>query len=101
MTSTMKFFTLIHICAEEQSLHNSRTNNFDSQIQLYLSCAKQLHYTLKQQNLDLIVLTNHKNYLQKLNSDNYNIEIIELAFTLKVPSGLKFYSAHFKLEIFQ
>src|SRR5688500_44785 len=97
----MKFFTLIHICAEEQSLHNSRTNNFDSQIQLYLSCAKQLHYTLKQQNLDLIVLTNDKNYLQKLNGDDYKIDIIELAFKLKVPSGIKFYSAHFKLEIFQ
>jgi len=97
----MKFFTLIHICAEEQSLHNSNANNFDSQIQLYLSCAKKLHFTLRQQNLDLIVLTNDKNYLQNLNSDNYKIEIIEIAFTLKVPSGIKFYSAHFKLEVFQ
>ena len=97
----MKFFTLIHICADEQSLHNSQTKNFDSQIQLYLSCAKQLHYTLKQQNLDLIILTNDKNYLQRLNTDGYKIEIVELTFTLKVPSGIKFYSAHFKLEVFQ
>ena len=97
----MIFFTLIHICADEQSLHNSRTNNFDSQIQLYLACAKQLHYTLREQNLDLVVLTNDKNYLQKLNTDDYKIEIIEIAFTLKVPSGIKFYSAHFKLEVFQ
>ena len=97
----MKFFTLIHICAEEQSLHNSNANNFDSQIQLYLSCARQLHFTLKQQNLDLIVLTNDKNYLQNLVRDNYEIEIIEITFTLKVPSGIRFYSAHFKLEVFQ
>lgn len=96
----MKFFTLIHICSSEESLHNSRTANFNEQIRLYLSCAKKLHYSLKLENVELSILTNDKAYLQKLLPDNFDIEIIELVFSLEVPSGIKFYSAHFKLEVF-
>ncbi len=96
----MKLFTLIHICSQESSLHNSRTKNFDDQIRLYLVCAKNLHASLKQENLDLSILTNDKQYLSKFFSVDWHIEVIELPFTLQVPSGIKFYSAHFKLEVF-
>ncbi len=98
----MKFFTLIHICRDEQSIHNnSFTRSFDEQISLYLECAKQLHRSLKREGISLAVLTNDKDFLQRLNTDGYNIDIIQLDFSLDVPSGIKFYSAHFKLEVFE
>ena len=98
----MKLFTLIHICGSEQSIHNnSFVKNFDAQISLYLNCAKQLHSSLKNAGIELAIITNDKASLQRLNSDHYPIELIQLDFTLKVPSGIKFYSAHFKIEVFQ
>lgn len=97
----MKFFTLIHICKEEQSLHNnSLTKNFDEQISLYLTCAKNLHRSLVSEGIELIILTNDQPFLQRLNKDGYPIQIIPLQFSFEVPTGIKFYSAHFKLEVF-
>lgn len=97
----MKFFTLIHICKDEQSIHNnSFVKSFDEQINRYFSCAKQLHRSLKAAGIELIVITNDKTFLQQLNNDKYEIEILQLQFTLEVPSGVKFYSAHFKIEVY-
>ncbi len=97
----MKFYTLIHICRNEQSIHNNAfTRNFEEQIRLYLDCAKQFHRSLAVEGIELIVLTNDKAMLHKLNEDNYAINFTQLEFKLQVPSGIKFYSAHFKLEVF-
>ena len=97
----MKFYTLIHICREEKSMHNNAfTRNFEEQIKLYLDCAKQFHRSLAAEGFDLVVLTNNKALLEKLNDDNYPIEITQLHFRMHVPSGIKFYSAHFKLEVY-
>lgn len=98
----MRFFTLIHIEREEKSLHNnSFVHSFDEQITLYLSCAKQLHLSLKTEGIELVIITNDKAFLDKLNKDNYPIEILEINFTLNVPSGVRFFSAHFKIEIYK
>lgn len=97
----MRFFTLIHISSGEQSMHNnSFATGFEQQIGLYLTCAKQLHRSLAAEGIELVVLTNDAAFLQRLNADGYGIAIVQLDFTLNVPSGIKFYSAHFKLEVF-
>jgi len=98
----MRFYTLIHICEEENSIHNnSFVRDFDDQINLYFTCAKQLHRSLQQAGKELVVLTNNKGFLKKLNRDNYAIEILELNFNLQVPSGIHFYSQLFKVELFK
>lgn len=97
----MKLFTLIHIEENEKSLHNnSYVKGFKAQINLYLSCAIQLHHSLRKEGIEVAIITNNKSFIERLNRRNYQIEIIELNFELKVPSGIKFYSAHFKLELF-
>lgn len=97
----MNFYTLIHICKEEESLHNnSFVRSFKDQVNLYFSCAKQLHRSLKTAGIKLTVLTNDRQFLQELNTDGYDIDIVQMNFTLHVPSGIKFYSAHFKIEVF-
>jgi hypothetical protein len=96
----MTFYTLIHVGRNEQSLHNNGfIKSFEEQIRLYLNCAKQLHRSLASEGVALIVLTNDKVFLEKLN-DDYKIAIAQLEFSSTVPSGIKFYSAHFKLEVF-
>jgi hypothetical protein len=97
----MNFYTLIHICKDEQSLHNnSFVKSFKEQVNLYFSCAKQLHRSLRTTGIKLTVLTNDRQVLQELNTDDYDIDIVQLDFNLDVPSGIKFYSAHFKIEVF-
>ena len=97
----MTFYTLIHVCKEEQSLHNNGfVKNFAQQISLYLACAKQLHRSLKSERIELIVLTNDKAFLQNLDDESYPITVTQIPFQLQVPSGIKFYSAHFKLDVF-
>lgn len=98
----MKFYTLIHICRDEQSLHNnSFVRSFTEQINLYFTCARQLHTSLKREGLELVVLTNDKAFLDGLNTDGYGITVVQLNFTLQVPSGVKFYSPHFKIEVYR
>ena len=96
----MRFFTLIHIEKGEQSLHNNFVKSFGDQISLYLNCAKQLHRSLQPEGIELVVLTNDADFLKALNTEAYHIPIIQLSFRSEVPSGIKFYSAHFKLEVF-
>lgn len=97
----MKFYTLIHSCKNEQSLHNNGfIKSFEEQMRLYLACARQLHRSLAPEGVELIVLTNDKTTLQALSRDETPIEIVQLRFQLSVPSGIRFYSAHFKLEVF-
>jgi len=98
----MKLFTLIHVNQKEQSLHNNGffIRDIEEQINLYFSCAKQLHHTLKSAGIELIIITNEKAFLEKLNKDQYEIGITQIDFSLNVPSGLNFYSAHFKLEVY-
>lgn len=95
------FYTLIHISRDEQSIHNNAfVKSFKDQINLYFSCARQLHRSLKEMETELIILTNDKAFLWDLNETKYDIKIVQLDFILKVPSGLKFYSAHYKLEVY-
>lgn len=98
----MRFFTLIHISRNEKSLHNNNVvKSFDEQILLYFTCACRLHLSLKAAGLELIIITNDKNFLQAVNKDNYQIEIEQTDFSLEVPSGVKFFSAHFKIELYK
>jgi hypothetical protein len=98
----MKFYTLIHVCEDEQSLHNNGFGtSFKDQIKLYFSCARQLHRSLKEEGIELVVLTNDAAFLNHINNGSYQIEVVQIDFVLNVPSGLKFYSAHFKIEVYQ
>jgi hypothetical protein len=100
--SSIKLFTLLHINSKEKSLHNnSFVKSFEKQIELYLSCAIQLHHSLKSVGIKLIILTNDKPLLESLKNFNGEVDIVELKFRMAVPSGIKFYSAHFKIEVFQ
>jgi len=94
----MELFTLIHVSRNEQSIHNNFVTILKSQISIYLSCARQLAASLSNQGIRLHVITNEEEYLRNLMPD-YPYPIIELSFKSEVPSGIRFFSAHFKLEV--
>ena len=100
--SSIQFFGLLHLADEEYSAVNLKVRNFTEQIGVYVSNASLLSKSLEAQGLDFTLLTNNKSKLIELAGDlckNLRIEQIECKIT--VPSGIKFYSAHYKIEVFR
>ncbi len=82
-------------------MHNGTpAKSFDDQILLYLKCAQQLDFSLKAAGFELIILTNDKAFLQRIDKENYPIKIHQLDFHLQVPSGARFYASYFRLELY-
>jgi hypothetical protein len=96
----MKLFTLLHISQQETSTHNNRAKNFAEQIKVYVNCIRLLYNTLLQEGIEIELLTNDREYIVSLIGEPF-INITELSFTMNVPSGLKFYSAHYKIEVYK
>jgi hypothetical protein len=96
----MKFFTLLHLKESEKSLHNDSVNSFRDQINLYLQCIIRLDKSLKKTGSTLSIITNEVSYLRNLLKD-YPLEIIEIEFRLEVPSGISYFSSHFKIDVFR
>ena len=96
----MKFYTLLHLEQNEKSLHNDSASNFREQTELYVACIKTLHKSLERAGSTLSVITNQPDFLSGIFGD-YEIEIISIPFALKVPSGISYYSSHFKIDVFR
>lgn len=98
----IKFFGLLHIAKDELSAVNLKVRDFSEQIDTYLGNAALLSQSLTKQGLNFKLLTNNADFLKSrkhLQSENLEIEQIE--FPTSVPSGISFYSAHFKIDVFR
>lgn len=95
------FFGLLHICESEQTSVNITHRSFEEQISIYCNNAITLAKSLRNQNLDFTLLTNNRYFItQCVPSITEHLKISEIPFKTRVPSGIKFYSAHFKVDAF-
>lgn len=94
----IKLFTLIHVADQEISIHNNFVTSMEAQIRLYLLCAKQLAESLEEIGVVLTVITNNSTYLKTLVPD-YTYPVVQLSFSSHVPTGIRFFSAHYKFEV--
>jgi hypothetical protein len=97
---SMRLFTLIHLSEDQRSIHNAVVASFDEQIRLYLACARQLRRSLLPAGIELVVITNDAGRLRRVRSAD-DPSIVEIPFDLPVPSGIRFFSAHFKIDVFR
>lgn len=98
----IELYGLLHLSSEESSTENSHIKNFQDQISVYLDCAINLSKSLKSREILFVLLTNKKEYLNKiLQQKNETLSLKEIPFKTKVPHETKFYSAHFKLDAFR
>ncbi len=100
----IQIFGLLHLDENQQSAMNVATKNFRDQVSIYINNAVILSNTLQLQGIEFILLTNNKEFLSDcMSSDNArtSLQISEIPFITKVPTGTKFYSAHFKLDVFR
>jgi hypothetical protein len=86
----------------EFSAVNVKVKNFTEQISVYLSNASLLSKSLAHQGIKFTLLTNNAD---KLNHHalgvNQKLNIKEIKTETSIPSGTKFFSAHYKVEVFR
>jgi hypothetical protein len=99
-----RFFGLLHLSDGEKSAMNLSTKTFSEQVSIYINNAIVLSKTLALQGKKFTLLTNNKKLVdsyplvqQRKNSPDA-LDILEIPFMTSVPSGIKFYSAHFKFD---
>lgn len=81
---------------------NVLVGDFSEQIEIYLNNALLLSESLKVHGYKFTLLTNNKRLLQNiLIKKKFNLELIEIEFPTKFPSGVRFFSAHSKIDAFR
>jgi hypothetical protein len=79
---------------------NIKIKNFKSKIDLYLRNAVTLSKSLKDRGVNFVLITNNLLAIeQNKNYSRLDLQVEEISFTTHVPPGIKFYSAHFKLDV--
>ncbi len=103
----IQFFGLLHLEENEQSAMLISAKNFQDQISVYVNQAIVLSRSLQLRGLPFTLLTNNKalveDYASLIPSANNvaPLQVREIPFTTKVPTGISYYSAHFKLDVFR
>jgi hypothetical protein len=73
------------------------SENGNANIKNYVCCCNTLNRSLQKHGYYLTVLTNRPEEILKY---NYDIKVEEVTFTLSVPDDVRFYSAHYKIDVF-
>lgn len=98
----IKAYGLLHLQENEYSAVNLKVKNFTNQLKIYLDNAALLSKSFEMQGINFILLTND---IQKLTSlkgkEHKNLKMEQISFPTAVPTGINFYSAHFKVDVFR
>lgn len=98
----IKFYGLLHLSEDDSSPTNVSVKDFRDKIAVYVNCAINLSNSLQLRNVEFTLLTNKKDVVEEIVQSNcQTLKVKEIPFRTKVPHGIKFYSAHFKLDAFR
>ena len=97
-----ELFGLLHLEENEKTSMNIATRNFEEQVLIYIENAVTLSNSLKSKGIEFTLLTNKKRIVDSfLQNKEYTLKVEKIPFITKVPTGLSFYSAHFKIDAFR
>lgn len=97
--SDIHFYGLLFISTSNVNFQNVKSNDA---LTVYIKNAAILGRTLAAKGTKLNLLTNNKKYIVSRVPELIEIvEIVEINFGLSIPDGSKFYSAHFKIDVFR
>src|SRR6476660_9840576 len=101
-SSDLRAFGLLHLAEAEITAVNFRTADFSDQISTYLLSATTLSNSLRRRGISFTLLTNNIDLITNNPSfSESSLVVREIPFTTSVPVGTRFYSAHFKLDVFR
>ncbi|MBO3460951.1 hypothetical protein G7B40_014060 [Aetokthonos hydrillicola Thurmond2011] len=96
-------YGLLHLVENQYNAVNVTVTTFEEQRNIYIKNAINLSLSLKKRGIPFILLTNRKeeicDQLKNLGHSN-SLSVQSLNFSTKVSDGTRFYSAHFKLDVF-
>jgi hypothetical protein len=79
---------------------NIRIKSFKDKLNLYLKNAATLARSLKDKGVNFILITNDLSAIKQSTSyPELDLQVEQIYFTTQVPLGIRFYSAHFKLDV--
>ncbi len=98
----IRLFGLLHLEAGEASAVNVSVRSFRDQVEVYIQNALCLAASLRQRGIRFTLLTNQPLLIKEwLPADTENFDVQEIPFTSRVPRRVRFYSAHFKFDVFR
>jgi hypothetical protein len=101
---SLRLYGLLHIAQHEVTSINVQVNSFKEQARLYIKNAVTLARSLERVNILFTILTNDRQFIiSELKQMGLAgcLAIETCDFNTDVPSGINFYSAHFKLDVFR
>jgi hypothetical protein len=96
-----RFYGLLYIDEQNNRYHSNRGYGVDP-VDIYIMCASLCSKSFEANGTAFHIITNRKSYTRRRLKDLKlgNITVFEYDFSLMVPKKMWFYSAHFKLDIF-
>lgn len=104
MSVKIALYGLLHLAEGQSSAQNIKVGSFSRQRSLYVRNAVALSRSLQEKNIVFTLLTNDKTQISRELADqglSESLRCEEIPFTTDVPAGIRFYSAHFKLDVFR
>ena len=97
----LRLYGLLHLAESESTATNVRVHSFDDQIRVYALNALGLTRSLRAQGVGFTLLTNDRaRVLSGLVGVPHDLVVEEIPFAVEIPSGITFYSAHFKFDVY-
>ncbi len=98
----MEIFGLLHLKEEERSAVNISKTTFRDLTSIYVNNATILSNSLESHGIPFTLITNNKVVIDNcVSSKGHTLQVKEIPFITKVPTKTRFYSAHFKLDVFR
>jgi hypothetical protein len=104
MATKIMLYGLLHLAKGQSSAQNVNVSSFSRQRTLYVLNAVTLSRSLAAHDIQFLILTNDCEQIDcELKAQNLSGDLLyeEIPFETDVPPGIRFYSAHFKLDVFR
>jgi hypothetical protein len=98
---SIHFYGFLHLEDREKSAVNVRAGSFKKQSRIYVLNALGLARSLRAHGYSFTLLTNDEDLIHEVAPDAAKeLDLVTISFSTKVPSGVRFYSGHYKLDVF-
>jgi hypothetical protein len=95
-------YGLLYLDAGERGSPNDTPDGFEDQVGMYAYSALGLSRSLQIHGVEFTLLTNRKDLVARALGDAApSLRLMEIEFSSEIPTGLLFYSSHFKLDVYR
>ena len=98
----LSLYGLLHLADDEKGSPNDTPADFQDQVRMYAYSALGLSRSLEAHRIAFTLLTNTKATIDHaLGPDKTALHVEEIDFRSEIPSGIRFYSSHCKLDVYR